>query len=81
MKVIELLEKIAKKENLPKKIEVFDAIFHYIEKENMYRDEDGWSLDDYAIIDYLNDEVKILEITLEVENMNLTGGNNEYSNR
>ena len=82
MKVIELLERIAKNENLPKRIEVFDAIFHYIEEENMYRDEDGWALDDYAIIDYLNDEVKILEIELDVENMNVTiGGINEHTSR
>lgn len=80
MKVIELLERIAKKENLPKKIEVFDEIFK-LDYEGVYRDSDGWSLDDYAIIDYLNDEVKILEITIDTKVMNVTGGNNEYTNR
>lgn len=78
MKVIELLERIAKKENLPKKIEVFDEIFK-LDYEGVYRDYDGWSLDDYAIIDYLNDEVKILEMTLNTEEIN--GGNNEHTNR
>lgn len=67
MKVIELLEKIAKGENLPKKIEVFDEVFE-LDADGVYKDNDGWSLDDYAIIDYLNDEVKILEIEIKWTN-------------
>lgn len=60
MQVIDLLNRIALGCYLPEKIKVFDEVFH-LDFERNYVDSEGYTLDDYCLIDYLNDEVEIIE--------------------
>ena len=66
MKVIDLLNKIANGEEVPKKIKYNDKI--YIAKGNAienfvdyYSDEDEWCFNHYVKYENLNDEVEIIE--------------------
>lgn len=61
IKVIDLLNKIANEEELPKKIRYFDRIWELDKYENDYYDEEGDSLNDTRLIGSLNDEVEIIE--------------------
>lgn len=89
MKLIDLLVLISKGEKLPTKIKVFNQDFRYDEKEKTYLDENGFGLDDYDVVDYLNEDMQV-EWQLNVKNMNIScsnygmtfevkeGENNEY---
>lgn len=71
MKVIDLLNKIANREEVPKKIKVFSFTYKYdyddVGEEYTYLDENtNERLDnDLLIINLLNDEVEIIEDTPE----------------
>lgn len=61
MKLIDLLNLMAKGEKMPSKIRLFNEVFEYDEDEKTFLDKDGYTFDDYCLIDYLNDEVEIIE--------------------
>lgn len=67
MKLIDLLVKMAKGQELPKKIKVFDEIFEYTDK--VYIDKEGYTFEDYSFLDNLNDEVEVLDENEETETM------------
>ena len=74
MKVIDLLNKKANGEKLPKKIKIYDAIFTLIEYTNemdyLYTDEDGDRL--FYEFDWkLNDEIEIIEEEKDIEKINV----------
>lgn len=88
MKVIDLLNKIANNEEVPKKIEWDNCIFAYSEYDKDYL-EFPFSEDEYkglfnerdAILShYLNDEVEIIEEDKEIEKIELgvISPNGEY---
>ena len=63
--IIELLNKIANGEELPKKIKYADEVLEYDGYKIDYVDSDGDGLfNEYAWITELNDEVEILETTI-----------------
>lgn len=74
IKVIELLNKIAKGEEVPKKIKILGIVFVWF--EDSYRKEDAnlEYITDYCRLDcMLNDEIEILEDnTEEIEELDLT---------
>lgn len=79
MKIIDLLNKIANGEDVPKRIAYIPLdgckyILKYDEIEKNYVDEDEeWLFDSaYDISRHLNDEVEILDITLNTKDMNIT---------
>lgn len=67
IKLIELLNRISNKKDLPTKI-LYDGLFEmeYDSKVNDYKDiEDGdYLLSDFILQDHLNDEVEILQTTV-----------------
>lgn len=84
MKVIDLLNKIANGEEVPKKIKVGIFDFYRMKKETIkndydYQNEDGTYLMDYLneynyITSYLNDEVEIIDEEnefIDIEELNL----------
>lgn len=58
MKIIDLLNKIANGEEVPKKVRFAGIIFEYDEDDQMYNNNEYKNICDYA---FLNDEVEILE--------------------
>lgn len=57
----------------PKKILCKDKVFGLSEDNKNYIDEDSdWLFIDYEWLDMLNDEIIILETTLNTKNMNVT---------
>jgi len=58
MKIIDLLNKIANGEEVPKKVSFAGLIFEYDEDDQMYSNNEHKNICDYA---FLNDEVEILE--------------------
>lgn len=67
MKVIDLLNKIAKGEELPKKIKYENIDYSWCNQCKIYeRIEDG-SIDLYGDLDNLNDEVEIIEDNDDLE--------------
>ena len=81
MKIIDILDKIARGEEVPKKIYYENKTYFYDEEYKDYFDYDkNYGLiedhihNNYGIINSLNDEVEILEITihnLETKNNNM----------
>lgn len=72
IKIIDILNTIARGETPPKKIYYLEEVFTYDENGKEYYDSDTYGLFDYhEITDILNDEVEILETTLNIENMNI----------
>ena len=70
MKVIDLLNKIAKGEEVPKKIVWHEVVFDYIDGD--YFNDNGCSLfrhdeDIYSLLNMLNDEVEVIEEEKEIE--------------
>lgn len=65
MKIIDLLNKIANGEELPKKFKYYGYIFEYDTNHSRYEsyfDEQIWTLQDFVNInDNLNDELEIIE--------------------
>ena len=73
MKLIDLLDMMAKGEKLPSKIRLFNEVFEYDEEGKTYKDKDGYSFEDYYLIDNLNDEIEQVEWRIEINNsMNIT---------
>lgn len=68
MRVIDLLNKIANGEEVPKKIKIFDTIFKYSKSNNFYFDKSAFSLSRYLDVNLsLNDEVEIIEEDKKIE--------------
>lgn len=71
--ILEIINKMAKGEDIPAKIKIDDNILTWDSMMYDYRDEDGdWLFDDYAINESLNDEVEILENTVTITNNCIT---------
>ena len=72
MKVIDLLNKIANGEEVPKKIKYKGSIYTYLEQEGnkIYQYEDYNAVLDIQCFEKLNDEVEIIE---EQQEDNFTG--------
>lgn len=67
MKIIDLLNMIARGEEPPKKIIFKHAQYVYLEDEKDYKNLfNEWLFDSHVITDILNDEVEILEITVTI---------------
>lgn len=65
MKIIDILNKIANGDEVPKKIFYRGGTYHYIEEDKDYYNTHAYGLfDSYVIPDILNDEVTILETTI-----------------
>ena len=74
IKVIDILNKIANGEEVPKKIYYLEETFTYDEQSKDYYDNETYGLfDRYEIPSMLNDEVEILETNLNTKNMNING--------
>ena len=77
MKVIDLLNKIAKGEEVPEKIKVDNIIYIYENWEHFYYTDDEIREDllvrgkDYSTNDFLNWNVELLEDELDKDNINL----------
>ena len=64
MKVIDLLNKIANGEEVPRKVRHGTLYWEYSEKNKDFQDNDGdwvFSCSNYDLVDMLNDEVEIIE--------------------
>lgn len=80
IKVIDLLNKIANRETVPKKIKWRDKIWNYVEKEQDYINY--WNnrgryfmsnLNDIRTKDFITDEVEILDESDEIEKLDKDG--------
>ena len=78
MKVIDLLNKIANGEEVPKKVKYYDVTYEYVDYNNdfnKYRGIEHITIFLFDIIDNLNDEVEIIEEDKKIptlKNLNLT---------
>ena len=64
LRVIDLLNKIANGEEVPRKIHYGDMTYHYVDRVKDYQDEEEYYLFSKIfanIVDFLNDEVEIIE--------------------
>ena len=73
MKVIDLLNKIANGEEVPKKIKYENDIYIHIDNYCYYCDETNLILSDRVFAEYskLNDEIEIIEEDKKIEKLNL----------
>ncbi|MBR1386245.1 MAG: hypothetical protein IJ568_05405 [Bacilli bacterium] len=82
MKIIDLLNKIANGEAVPKEIKTCDNDIFYYDETDENEIERYKNKNDVSIIDefYLNDEVEIIEEDKEIEKMNIIydGETNHY---
>lgn len=72
MRIIDLLNKIANGEEVPKKIKYGVHYWTYNKTEKDYKDNDGdwaFSCSNYDIIEMLNDTVEILEEENKIEKL------------
>lgn len=69
MKLIELLDMLARGDKLPIKIRLFNEVFEYDKDKKMYIDKEGYTFEDYTLIDSLNNEVEVLDENEETETM------------
>ena len=69
MKIIDLLNKIANGEEVPKKIKVFDGEYEFDTYNNTYRNKEmlGTLGQNYSLDGVLNDEVEIIEEPKKIE--------------
>ena len=70
MKVIDLLNKIAKGEEIPKKVKYKTFYWEYKEEEKDFKDnENDWvfSCSNYDIPEMLNEEIEIIEEEKDIE--------------
>ena len=76
MKVIDLLNKIANGEEVPKKIKWRDKIWTYNNKDQDYEINDtdllGYGFCNHKTLDFINDEVEILEEKKIPEKINIS---------
>lgn len=72
MKLIDLLNMMAKGEKLPSKIRLFNEVFEYDEDEKTYLDKDGYTFDDYCLMDSLNEEIEQEEWSITLNSNNIT---------
>lgn len=74
MKIIDLLNKIANGEEVPKKIAIDSTVYVYT-KQNYYEDYEGYSLfedvSDSNIKEFLDEEVEIIEEQEEINIQNI----------
>lgn len=68
MKVIDLLNKIANGEEVPKKIKYKNAIFTIRDDKDDYTSESTWFTDCYDYLE-LNDEVEVIEEDKKIEHI------------
>ena len=74
MKVIDLLNKIANGEEVPKKIKYDGNLYFYCKPCNIYEidgNDDLCGKDLYNMLDNLNDEVEIIEEEKEIEKITI----------
>lgn len=72
MKLIDLLDMMAKGEKLPSKIRLFNEVFEYDEDEKTYLDKDGYTFDDYCLMDSLNEEIEQVEWSITLNSNSIT---------
>lgn len=73
IRVIDLLNKIANGEEVPKNIKYCEYLWEYNKGNRDYIDQDGdsvFSCDNYAVLDMLNDEIEIIEESKKIEKLN-----------
>lgn len=75
MKIIDLLNKIANGEEVPKKIKWKGQIYEYSRNDRFYY-QNSWSMyrDFYTEGNCLNDEVEIIEAPKKIEKLELESG-------
>ena len=86
MKVIDLLNKIANREEVPKKIKWEDTIYAYSEYDKDYLEfpfseeeyKGLFDMKDSILTQYLNDEVEIIEEDKEIEEIPFNNGMKEF---
>lgn len=73
MKIIDLLVKISKGEEVPKKIHFKYSTYQFDKIDKVYRNVNGNQQleQDYMISNKLNDEVEVIEEEKEIEKLNL----------
>ena len=77
MKMIDLLNKMAKGEEVPEKIKVGNIIYIYESWEHFYYTDNEEREDllakgkDYSTIDFLNWNVELIEDEVDIDNINL----------
>ena len=86
MKVIDLLNKIANKEEVPKKIKVLFNVFVYDEDNYKYRNIDEEKDDLFEHLEFykgiaLNDEINIIEDTSKEDKITKIGKLNQVSDK
>ena len=82
MKVIDLLDRIAAKDAIPTAFKLFDETFEL--EDGKYVDSEGYDLDDYCLVESLNEElgqtwwrIKGENIShIEIQTTNYTRGDN-----
>ena len=81
MKVIDLLNKIANNEEVPKKIKYLGIIHEYCEINKFYYTEDGSSLyrEMFTEGNCLDDEIEIIEEDKEIEEINFITEHDSFS--
>ena len=72
MRIIDLLNKIAKGEEVPKKIKYKNELFNYEDNDYWGFDIHGWFSVEHLEFDILNDEIEIIE-EKEIEEITLLG--------
>ena len=70
MKIIDLLNKIANEEELPKKIKYNNEIFTIREEKDDYANQNHWFTDRFCLLD-LNEEVEMIEEDKKIEKLNV----------
>ena len=77
MKIIDLLNKIANGEEIPKMIKYKSKTYSYDELERDYENytsTNDWLFESYLITKILNDEVEIIEAPKKIEKLELESG-------
>ena len=78
MKIIDLLNKIANKEQVPEKIKYENKIWEYDVYSNDYKGENIWLFEELfeyrRTIEFINDEVEIIEEEKEISKITMRAG-------
>ena len=70
MKIIELLNKIANEEEVPKKIKYNNETFTIRKEKDDYANQNHWFTDRFCLLD-LNEEVEIIEEDKKIEKLKI----------